>query len=631
MEVSYLKDTIGDALNNGCAAACVAAPADPIEFLGRWLLKYVENEKVVKQLAAEKAVAEAEEADKKAKEEAVAKDIAAKKAEKKKSIEKLMLHATDPYELWYQATEAIVQYTGASAAYVANLEEPTPQLPEVGDESEDEEAEDEAEGEAAEPEAPGEGEEGAETEEKEVVFDYTTKMLYYTAANKGQDYILEKALLRLPIQLEEGEEPEEGAPTTKPMGVTYAIVDEGLRALDVPNVLYNQSVHYWDDFPRLGAYFAAGIKVKTGELKCIMCADSLRNQGTGKKLAEDDKDYIMAVSRQVALALDKAEEERMKITDLGMAASAAQELDLQLNPPPPEVEEGAEGEAAPPAEGEAPPEEPEEPESEEEEEEPPPEEEAPPEPAEGEEGAEDGEPPPPPPPPTVEECEEKVAKAEKAHARCERKVKKATKAKDEAVTACEEMKEKLTMCRTSLETVQDNVISEIRMLLSPPPNTFRILSAMLYILGKDKNTFANWRVCRLHITPETMNEIKTYDATQPRDMTVWKSVRQCLKDVKPEDLQGEAIIGDLLRVYILYVKNVAKAAALQREKEEALAAAEVARGTAAEAIEAAQAELKEAQERAAEEAGEEAPAEGEGEGGEGGEAPAEGEEAAPAE
>jgi hypothetical protein len=41
MEVAYLKDTIGEALSEGCASTAIAAPGDPVEFLGKWLLKCV--------------------------------------------------------------------------------------------------------------------------------------------------------------------------------------------------------------------------------------------------------------------------------------------------------------------------------------------------------------------------------------------------------------------------------------------------------------------------------------------------------------------------------------------------------------------------------------------------------------
>lgn len=38
-DTAYLKETVGEALARGCAAAISAQPNDPVEYLGLWLLK----------------------------------------------------------------------------------------------------------------------------------------------------------------------------------------------------------------------------------------------------------------------------------------------------------------------------------------------------------------------------------------------------------------------------------------------------------------------------------------------------------------------------------------------------------------------------------------------------------------
>lgn len=38
-EMAYLQRTVGEALARGCAETAVARPADPVEFLGQWLLR----------------------------------------------------------------------------------------------------------------------------------------------------------------------------------------------------------------------------------------------------------------------------------------------------------------------------------------------------------------------------------------------------------------------------------------------------------------------------------------------------------------------------------------------------------------------------------------------------------------
>ena len=40
-DAAYLRATVGDALARGVAAAAAAQPADPVDFLARWLLRRV--------------------------------------------------------------------------------------------------------------------------------------------------------------------------------------------------------------------------------------------------------------------------------------------------------------------------------------------------------------------------------------------------------------------------------------------------------------------------------------------------------------------------------------------------------------------------------------------------------------
>ena len=41
MDTDYLKLTVGDALTRGCAATATVRPADSVEYLAKWLHKYV--------------------------------------------------------------------------------------------------------------------------------------------------------------------------------------------------------------------------------------------------------------------------------------------------------------------------------------------------------------------------------------------------------------------------------------------------------------------------------------------------------------------------------------------------------------------------------------------------------------
>ncbi len=43
MDADYLRASVGRSLAEGLAEVCVVRPADPVEYLALWLLKYKEN------------------------------------------------------------------------------------------------------------------------------------------------------------------------------------------------------------------------------------------------------------------------------------------------------------------------------------------------------------------------------------------------------------------------------------------------------------------------------------------------------------------------------------------------------------------------------------------------------------
>ena len=51
-DTEYIKRMVGDALAKGCAATMAANPADPVEFLGQWLLQCVLNVTTVRKVYA---------------------------------------------------------------------------------------------------------------------------------------------------------------------------------------------------------------------------------------------------------------------------------------------------------------------------------------------------------------------------------------------------------------------------------------------------------------------------------------------------------------------------------------------------------------------------------------------------
>jgi hypothetical protein len=176
-----------------------------------------------------------------------------------------------------------------------------------------------------------------------------------------------------------------------------------------------------------------------------------------------------------------------------------------------------------------------------------------------------------------------------------------------------------------LGIIKEEALAEVRFMFRTPPATYRAIKAALFMLGKEANTFNNWTKCRAYLTTKLFEDFEGFEATADRVMPHWKGVRACVKGLKPAALQGEAILGEMLRVYIEHTKIVAKAASAVRKEQAALELAQEKQAVEQAALDEVQKILDEAEERFR--IANPPPVEpAEGEAGEGGEEGAEGEE-----
>jgi hypothetical protein len=125
---------------------------------------------------------------------------------------------------------------------------------------------------------------------------------------------------------------------------------------------------------------------------------------------------------------------------------------------------------------------------------------------------------------------------------------------------------------------------ELKLFFHTPPATFRALKAALFMLGNDVAQFDSWAKARTFVSPQLFSALSAFDATADRVMPHWKGVRACMKGLTAASLQGEAVLGDLLRVYVLHTKAVANAWTAQRAAANGLA--EAAEAAAAEQVSA---------------------------------------------
>ena len=355
-EADYLRDTVGEALAKGCLKTALAAPSDPVEYLGTWLLKFVENAKIKNKFAkdkekAAKAKMEADLAKKTA--ELKAKEAAEKKEGAVSDVQKIL---GDPYKIWDAVAESVDALT-PGCCYVANLAMPEPEEAEITEEDleveeiEPEEPEEEPE-EGKEEEKPAEeeaapAEEESPAEEEPVTFDYSGNFIDFVVTSKDMAYILEKGLaFHRPVVSEESEDEP-----PLPSAIAFDILDKAKDAIDIPNVLYEPRINYLDKFPKVGAFYALPIKSKTGEIKAILCADTLAPTGNGKPLSADSKALIKSLVDAAGQALDSTEEYFSSCDAKATAKAIKEEINQALEEFSAAPEEGAEAAEAP-AEGE---------------------------------------------------------------------------------------------------------------------------------------------------------------------------------------------------------------------------------------------------------------------------------------
>ncbi|EFJ44886.1 radial spoke protein 2 [Volvox carteri f. nagariensis] len=565
-DTNYLKETVGEALARGCAAAIGAQPNDPVEYLGLWLLKYVKNAEVEGNFYKERQQELQHKKDRLIKEAQAEQALKATAATRKEAAEQLAALVAVPRDLLQAAVNLIKQQTTAGAAYAAIVTDPEEPdwTPPEDDEAAAAESEDEGEGAgaaegegeeeaAAEAEEPADGEGGEEGEDGEAPkpkiprpVDYSKKYFAYVAASSGQEHVLEADVYR----------------PAAPLPMVY-----------VANVANEERIKFFRKFPKIGSYQACGIALSpNAEFKAVVAADTLFPEGSGQPLSAEDRDFVWEVSQSLTKALDGVAAAATAALMGSSAAAALEALKAKLAELRTQATSEAQAAAPTPKEGE-----------EEEEEAPPPEEEPAPEPEEEEEEEEDGE---------GEEGEE-GAEGEEGEEGEEPKPKKKKKVFDpipgllaaiEKLTAtADAAKEAEAHARSAVELEQQALaaivqaatessevtLSSLQHLLTVPQATYHVIKALLHLLGRDPATFATWKRAYAHFTPALFEDMAAYDAAQERDMALWGRVRSCYKAVasakKLETEMPNTMFGAMVLLYIKQVRRVARKAVLHRQ------------------------------------------------------------------
>lgn len=630
----YLQELVGDALARGCAA-CITecGPSDdPVDWLGHWLLRHVKEAEQAGVVQQKKTAALEQRKKELEAQAAIAASKRAAEDERKAAIAILAQMEAEPRALVQYAVELIKKHTTGTlvaAAAVTDPEEATWIPPEDPEDPAANESDDEADdaavaaptgeggeegGEPAEP--PAEAEPAAEEAAAEAPkiprpVDYSKKYLAYMAASAGREWVLAKELRRpAPPPEDAGDDYQ-----PEPVPVTFRILDEKLPMLSIPNVAFESRFKFLGGLPKIGGYQACGVQVppKTGQFKVIIATDTLFPEGSGQPIKEEDQDFIWFVSLALGKAYEAAEKKFQASQEGKSAAESIEALKTKIQsivtkgdapdvPPSEEAGEGAE-EAAPATEEEAPA----APAAEGEDGEAP---------ASGEEGAEG-------PDPAVDP----VGAAKFEFNKVSRELATSKAAEKSAGTAASVAKKVLGAINEAVSAISGDAVRALRNASpsAPPMATFHMLRAVLVLLGKEPESLSTWVKAHKHFEKATFETLVNYDATQDRDLALWKQVRSHYKSVSdPAKLASEmpeTHLGVLLLMHLKQVRKVGRRSAALRghaaTTEKLTADLEAAKENLAVAEKKKAEEEEEARKEAEEEAARaaaEAAAEGGGEG-----------------
>lgn len=312
MDAEYLKANVGDVLAAGLTAVVLDQPEDSVDYLGRWLLKYVDNFEAAateKDESARQAVLD-QQADEETKAKAAAEEKAKTDKETSstntvKAFEDFLAKASSFDGLLETYLEHLKSVTGASACYIGEKE--------------------------VDANAPPPAEEGEEGEEGEGGPAVSAENLKYIATTPENDFLVGKRLngaegVTFGVFKEEkaagdddeeegGEEDEEGE--AKPVVEEVPEDEKDLPSVFVPNVLLGATadkMKFWK-LPGLGAYYACRMKyegcLNTKTLDAAAEKESeIMEQKT--KQEEDEKNAAAGATEGEGDAGEEEEDEEAK-------------------------------------------------------------------------------------------------------------------------------------------------------------------------------------------------------------------------------------------------------------------------------------------------------------------------------
>lgn len=155
-------------------------------------------------------------------------------------------------------------------------------------------------------------------------------------------------------------------------------------------------------------------------------------------------------------------------------------------------------------------------------------------------------------------------------ARLDKQIGIATAAQASAKSCCEREASCMAAIRGCMAERRETILRELNSHAVAPPATMHVLTAVLRLLGKPSGTFSTWNRAADYFNAGLFEDLNSYNAEQPRDAAVWRSVRAAYKAVDLAKAaeqwtyeMPESAFGAFLKLYIKQVWSLRLSGRLQ--------------------------------------------------------------------
>ncbi|KAK3280983.1 adenylate kinase [Cymbomonas tetramitiformis] len=129
-------------------------------------------------------------------------------------------------------------------------------------------------------------------------------------------------------------------------------------------------------------------------------------------------------------------------------------------------------------------------------------------------------------------------------------------------------REKVEKLNKLLETIKNSALSEIKSYPHPPKSTFRVLQAVLLILGKYKKEVSEWNKCRQLIDFGIITKMREYDAEQEVHKKRWSDAQKAVEGLDDELVARESVASAVLLKWVQGITLLYEASVLYKQSLE---------------------------------------------------------------